>query len=74
LQFAGEVADGLEAVQKATELKPDLILLGIGLPNLDGMQTWLRTALDEEVAQASREAVHASGVGKVQGAARHHHL
>jgi CheY-like chemotaxis protein len=29
-----EAADGLEAVQKAQELKPDLILLDIGLPNL----------------------------------------
>ena len=34
----GEVADGLEAVQKAQELKPDLILLDIGLPNLNGIE------------------------------------
>jgi len=33
-----EVADGLEAVQKAQELKPDLILLDIGLPNLNGLE------------------------------------
>jgi CheY-like chemotaxis protein len=38
LQSVGEVADGLEAVQKATELKPDLILLDIGLPNLNGIK------------------------------------
>jgi DNA-binding NarL/FixJ family response regulator len=31
------VSDGLEAVQKAKELRPDLILLDIGLPTLDGM-------------------------------------
>jgi DNA-binding NarL/FixJ family response regulator len=31
-----EVADGLEAVQKAKELKPDLILLDIWLPRLNG--------------------------------------
>jgi DNA-binding NarL/FixJ family response regulator len=34
----GEVSDGTEAVQKAVELKPDLILLDIGLPTLNGIQ------------------------------------
>lgn len=32
-----EASDGLEAVQKAQELQPDLILLDIGLPKLNGM-------------------------------------
>jgi DNA-binding NarL/FixJ family response regulator len=32
-----EVSNGLEAVQKAKELKPDLILLDIGLPKLNGI-------------------------------------
>jgi DNA-binding NarL/FixJ family response regulator len=32
-----QVSDGLEAVQKAEELKPDLILLDIGLPTLNGI-------------------------------------
>lgn len=32
-----EVSDGLEAVQKAEELKPDLILLDVGLPTLNGI-------------------------------------
>jgi DNA-binding NarL/FixJ family response regulator len=36
LQIVGEVADGLEAVQKAKELKPDLILLDISIPGLNG--------------------------------------
>ena len=38
LQVVGEVSDGLEAVQKAEELKPDLILLDIGLPSLSGIE------------------------------------
>ena len=38
LQVVCEVADGLEAVQKATELRPDLILLDIGLPTLSGIE------------------------------------
>src|SRR6516162_8008034 len=36
-QVIGQAADGLEAVQKAEELQPDLILLDIGLPNLNGI-------------------------------------
>jgi CheY-like chemotaxis protein len=32
------VADGSEAVQKARELQPDLILLDIGLPSLNGIE------------------------------------
>jgi DNA-binding NarL/FixJ family response regulator len=38
LQVVCEVSDGLEAVQKAEELKPDLILLDIGLPTLNGIE------------------------------------
>jgi DNA-binding NarL/FixJ family response regulator len=38
LQIVGEVSDGLEAVQKAEELQPDLILLDIGLPTLGGIE------------------------------------
>jgi DNA-binding NarL/FixJ family response regulator len=37
LQVVCEVVDGLEAVRKAEELKPDLILLDIGLPTLNGL-------------------------------------
>jgi len=37
-QLVGEAADGVEAVGKATQLKPDLILLDIDLPKLDGFQ------------------------------------
>lgn len=37
LRIICEVSDGLEAVQKAQELHPDLILLDIGLPKLNGI-------------------------------------
>ena len=38
LQIAGEAADGLQALQRANELKPNLILLDIGLPSLNGIE------------------------------------
>jgi DNA-binding NarL/FixJ family response regulator len=38
LQIVGEASDGLEAVQKAEELKPDFVLLDIGLPCLNGIE------------------------------------
>src|SRR3954447_23749234 len=37
-QVIAEASDGLEAVQKAEELKPDLILLDIGLPTVNGIE------------------------------------
>ena len=33
-----EAGDGLEAVQKAAELQPDLVMLDIGLPKLNGIE------------------------------------
>jgi DNA-binding NarL/FixJ family response regulator len=38
LNVVGEVEDGLTAVRMATDLEPELILLDLGLPKLDGME------------------------------------
>jgi DNA-binding NarL/FixJ family response regulator len=36
-EICGEAADGREAVEKAKQLKPDFIILDIGMPNLNGL-------------------------------------
>jgi DNA-binding NarL/FixJ family response regulator len=51
LLVVGEASDGAEAVQKAEELKPDLIVLDIGLPKLDGITAALRIS---EVSPGSK--------------------
>lgn len=38
MEVVCELSDGLAAVQKAEELNPDLILLDIGLPSLNGIE------------------------------------
>jgi DNA-binding NarL/FixJ family response regulator len=37
-EVVGEAEDGQEAVRLAAELKPDVILMDISMPNLDGIQ------------------------------------
>jgi len=51
LVIIGECSDGLEAVQKSEELQPDLILLDVGLPNLNGLEAARQI---RKVAPASR--------------------
>ena len=51
LQIICEEKDGLQAVQQAQALQPDLILLDIGLPGLNGIQAARRI---REVASSSK--------------------
>jgi DNA-binding NarL/FixJ family response regulator len=37
-EVCGEAADGREAVEKASELKPDVVVIDIGMPSLNGLE------------------------------------
>lgn len=76
LQVIDRASDGLEAVQKAEELQPDLILLDIGLPRLNGIEAARRIRKvspnskilflsQESSADVVQEALKAGALGYV---------
>lgn len=38
IEIVGEAADGVEAVEKVRSLKPDIVLLDIGMPRMNGIE------------------------------------
>jgi DNA-binding NarL/FixJ family response regulator len=38
VKVVGEARDGLEAIEKVSSLKPDIVLMDIRMPNLDGIE------------------------------------
>ena len=56
----GEAVDGLEAVQKARELRPDLILLDLGLPKMTGIEVAERIVSDDPDARILIVSEHRS--------------
>jgi DNA-binding NarL/FixJ family response regulator len=50
-QVIGEASDGLEAIRKIEQLQPDLVLLDVALPSLNGIEVARRV---RRVSPASR--------------------
>src|SRR5579863_8213093 len=75
-EICAEAVDGREAVEKAKQLKPDVIILDIGMPNLNGLAA-TRQLLQQDAAykiivltvtdsdQVIREALDAGARGFV---------
>ncbi len=74
LELAGTAANGLEAVERAAELKPDVITMDIEMPVLDGISAvrhimaarptpiLMFSSLTHEAAQAALEALEAGAL------------
>lgn len=76
LQIVAEASDGVEAVEKSRQLQPDLILLDIGLPKLNGVaaaqqirevapQSKIIFVTQETSADIMKEAIGLGGMGYV---------
>lgn len=76
MEVVSEAADGTDAVHNAEEFQPDVILLDIGLPGLDGFTaarhirsvapgTEILFVSQHDTTQMAREALRAGGRGYV---------
>jgi YesN/AraC family two-component response regulator len=54
----GEAADGLAAVAAVTRTRPDIVLMDIRMPGIDGIAATQRITADPELAATRHRANH----------------
>ncbi|MGE5577406.1 MAG: response regulator [Syntrophothermus sp.] len=58
IEVVGEAADGVQAVERARELRPDVVVLDINMPGLDGIEVTRRIKRECPAAQIVVLTIH----------------
>jgi two-component system, NarL family, response regulator NreC len=58
ITVVGEASDGVEALAKALELKPDILLMDLSMPNMGGIETTLQLSQREPKVRVLILTVH----------------
>jgi DNA-binding NarL/FixJ family response regulator len=69
LQVVGEAGDGLEAVQQAIRLQPDVVILDVEMPHLDGYAVARSLKASPSPPLILFLTIHAGPTQRAQGAA-----
>jgi DNA-binding NarL/FixJ family response regulator len=62
LEVIGEASDGLDAVEQAATLKPDVVVMDVTMPNLNGIEATRRLAHDAPRVRVLALSMHKDAV------------
>lgn len=70
----GEAADGMEAVRKTRELHPDVVLMDVGMPGLDGVEATRQIKREIPATRVIMLTVYATHVSEALAAGASRYL